>query len=135
MSKAQEDMTYEQLLEHNQRLKAAVEEKKAAIEKREAALGEKEVALEEKEVAIEEKGAIIDKLQAQINQMQFQIDQMNRLLYGAKRERFISNTDENQLTLPFEVEQEESPEKELEVVTYVRGKEKTKRTSRPGSTT
>ena len=137
MSKAQEDMTYEQLLEHNQRLKAAVEEKKAAIEKREAALGEKEVALgekevalEEKEVAIEEKGAIIDKLQAQINQMQFQIDQMNRLLYGAKRERFISNTDENQLTLPFEVEQEESPEKELEVVTYVR--EKKKRKEHPG---
>lgn len=123
-------MTYEQLLEHNQRLKAAVEEKKAAIEKREAALGEKEVALEEKEVAIEEKGAIIDKLQAQINQMQFQIDQMNRLLYGAKRERFISNTDENQLTLPFEVEQEESPEKELEVVTYVR--EKKKRKEHPG---
>jgi transposase len=123
MSKAPENMTVEQLREHNQRLKAAVEEKKAAIAKREK-------ALEEKQATIEEKGAIIDKLQAQINQMQFQIDQMNRLLYGAKRERFISNTDENQLSLPFEVEQEESPEKELEVVTYVR--EKKKRKEHPG---
>jgi transposase len=119
MSEALENMTYEQLLEHNQRLKAAVEEKKVAIEKREA-------AIEEKEAAIEKKGAIIDKLQAQINRMQFQIDQMNRLLYGAKRERFISNADENQLTLPFEVELEEAPEKDQEVITYVRGKKKRK---------
>lgn len=41
--------------------------------------------------------------------MQFQIDQMNRLLYGAKRERFISDKDENQLTLPLDVPQEEAP--------------------------
>ena len=84
-------MTYEQLLEHNQRLSTIIEKKKAAIEEREA--------------AIEERGVIIDKLQAQIDQMQFQIDQMNRLLYGAKRERFVANTDDNQLTLPFEVAQ------------------------------
>ncbi len=68
--------------------------------------------------------------ESQVNQMQFQIDQMNRLLYGAKRERFISNTDENQLSLPFEVEQEEAPEKEQEVITYVR--EKKKRKEHPG---
>jgi len=116
-------MTVEQLMEHNQRLKATLEEKKAAIEEREA-------ILEEKKATIEEKGAIIDKMQAQIDHMQFQIDQMNRLLYGAKRERFISNTDENQLTLPFEVEQEDAPEKEQEVISYVR--EKKKRKEHPG---
>ncbi len=55
---------------------------------------------------------------------------MNRLLYGAKRERFIANTDENQLSLPFEVSQEEAPEKEKEVITYVR--EKNKRKEHPG---
>jgi transposase len=123
MSEAPENMTYEQLLEHNQKLKAAIKEKKAAIEKREA-------TIEEREATIEEKGAIIDKLQAQINQMQFQIDQMNRLLYGAKRERFISSTDKNQLSLPFDVEQEEAPEKDQEVITYVR--EKKKRKEHPG---
>ncbi|MDA3821995.1 MAG: IS66 family transposase [Bacteroidales bacterium] len=109
MSKALENMTFEQLQKHNQKL---------------------EVVLEEKDVALEKTQATIDKMQAQISQMQFQIDQMNRLLYGAKRERFISNTDENQLSLPFEVPQEEAPEKEKEVITYVR--EKNKQKEHPG---
>jgi len=74
--------------------------------------------------------AVIDNMQSQISQMQFQIDQMNRLLYGAKRERFISDADENQLSLPFDVPQEESPKKEQEVITYVR--EKKKRKEHPG---
>lgn len=72
----------------------------------------------------------IDRMESEISHMRFQIDQMNRLLYGAKRERFIPNRDENQLTLPFEVEEEKNPEKEQEVVTYVR--EKTKRENHPG---
>ena len=109
MSKALENMTFEQLQKHNQKL---------------------EVVLEEKDVALEKTQATIDKMQAQISQMQFQIDQMNRLLYGAKRERFISNTDENQLSLPFEVPQEEASEKEKEVITYVR--EKNKQKEHPG---
>jgi transposase len=88
MSKAQENMTYEQLLE-----------------------GYK-------------------KQETLIADLQFQIDQMSRLLYGAKRERFISNTDENQLSLPFDVPQEEAPEKQQEVITYVR--EKNKRKEHPG---
>jgi len=45
----------------------------------------------------------IHKMQSQMDQMQFQIDQMKRLMYGAKRERFIPNQDENQMQLPFEV--------------------------------
>lgn len=98
-------MTFEQLQKHNQILEAV---------------------LEEKDVALEKYQATIDKMQAHISQMQFQIDQMNRLLYGAKRERFISNIDENQLTLPFEVPQEEAPEKQQEVITYVRSKNKRK---------
>ena len=109
-------MNFDQLLENYQRL--------------EAVLKETNIALEEKEQVIEVKGETINKLQAQINQMQFQIDQMNRLLYGAKRERFIANTDENQLTLPFAVEQVESPERQLDVITYVR--EKNKRKEHPG---
>ena len=109
MSEALENMTKEQLLE-KYKLQEAI--------------------IEEREVALEENQATIDKMQAQISQMQFQIDQMNRLLYGAKRERFISNDDENQLSLPFEVPQEEAPEKEQEVITYVR--EKKKRKEHPG---
>ena len=81
-------------------------------------------------MAKEELVDLVAHLQSQLAQMQFQIDQMARLLYGAKRERFISSVDENQLSLPFEVEQENDPEKEQEVVTYVR--EKKKRKEHPG---
>jgi transposase len=74
--------------------------------------------------------AQISHMQSQVNQMQFQIDQMKRLLFGAKRERFIPNKDEKQMTLPFEVETDPAPEKQQEVITYVR--EKKKRVNHPG---
>lgn len=64
------------------------------------------------------------KLKAENSYLQFQIDQMKRLLFGAKRERFIKNADENQLTLPFEVAPETTPEKQQEVIAYVRSKQK-----------
>jgi len=72
----------------------------------------------------------IAHMEAQINELEFQVDQMKRMLYGAKRERFISTIDKNQLSLPFEVEQEEDPQKEQETITYVR--EKKKRKEHPG---
>lgn len=82
-------------------------------------------------MTFEELLEISKKQEARINEMQFQIDQMQRLLYGAKRERFVSNKeDENQMQLPFEVEEEQAPEKEQEVITYVR--EKIKRKNHPG---
>ena len=64
----------------------------------------------------------IKKLEAENSYLQFQIDQLNRLLFGAKRERFVRDADENQLTLPFDVKPEEAPEKEQEVIAYVRSK-------------
>ena len=70
------------------------------------------------------------KLESKIAQLQFQVDQMNRLLYGSKRERFIKNADENQMTLPFDVEPEQEPEKQKETITYVR--KKGKRINHPG---
>jgi transposase len=80
---------------------------------------------------LKERDEEIAELKSDIARMQFQIDQMRRLLYGSKRERFISDKeDENQLTLPLDIEQETEPEKEQEVVTYVR--EKSKRKNHPG---
>ena len=70
------------------------------------------------------------KLESKVSQMQFQIDQFKRLMYGAKRERFIADKDENQMTLPFDVVPEEEPKKQQEVITYVR--EKKKRENHPG---
>ena len=62
--------------------------------------------------------------------LRFQVKQLNRLLFGSKRERFIPNRDENQMTLPFEVEQQDVPEKQKQVITYIR--EKKKRENHPG---
>lgn len=85
----------------------------------------------ELEQKLKERDDEIARLKSENAYMQFQIDQMKRLLFGSKRERFISNKeDENQLTLPLEIEQETEPEKEQEVVTYVR--EKSKRKNHPG---
>ena len=68
--------------------------------------------------------------ESRLSQMQFDIAQMKRLLFGAKRERFIPKQDENQMTLPFDVEQDAAPEKQQETITYVRSK--AKRENHPG---
>lgn len=74
---------------------------------------------------------VIKTLQEENAHIKFQLDQLRRLAYGSKRERFISNKeDENQLALPFEIEPETDPEKEQEVATYVR--KKSKRKNHPG---
>jgi transposase len=67
---------------------------------------------------------LINSMESKISQMQFQIDQMNRLLYGAKRERFVHDADDKQLCLPFDVPEEAAPEKEQQTINYVRAKEK-----------
>lgn len=69
-------------------------------------------------------------LESRINEMQFHIDQMTRLLFGSKRERFIKDQDENQLSLPFDAQPETEPEKQQETITYVRSK--AKRKNHPG---
>jgi len=49
------------------------------------------------------------------------------MLFGAKRERYIPNQDENQLSLPFDVESETEPEKEqlCFILSLVRAKKMT----------
>lgn len=72
-----------------------------------------------------------EELLASAKMMQFQIDQMKRLLYGAKRERFIPNANNaTQLNLPFDVEDAPSPKVEEETIEYTRKKQK--RDNHPG---
>ena len=68
--------------------------------------------------------------ESKLAEIEFQFEQLKRLYYGSKRERFIKNQDENQMTLPFDVEEEAQPEKQQETITYVRTK--TKRVNHPG---
>lgn len=71
-------------------------------------------------------------LEEAVKYLEFQLAQMKRMIFGAKRERFISNATVNQLTLPFEVETSPELEKpsEKEQITYKR--EKVKRPNHPG---
>jgi hypothetical protein len=64
--------------------------------------------------------------------VQFQLDQLSRLLFDEKRERFIKNTDENQLALHFDVGPKPEPEKQQETIVYNRTK--AKRGNHPGRT-
>ena len=53
----------------------------------------------------------------------FFVSQLNRLLYGAKRERFISIQQiEGQLQLPFDVEEKPVEAEKVEQITYTRKK-------------
>lgn len=81
------------------------------------------------------KNLLLEKseLESKVSDLQFRIDQLNRLFNGSKRERFVKNNDENQMSLPFEVEVEQEPEKQQETITYVRNK--TKRKNHPGRMT
>jgi transposase len=55
--------------------------------------------------------------------LEFRIDQLNRLIFGAKRERFITNEQlEGQMELPFEVEKKQAEPQKEEQISYTRKK-------------
>jgi len=85
---------------------------------------------EELQELVQHQESMLKSYESRLAEMQFQIDQFNRLIHGAKRERFVKDHDDKQLTLPFaqEVTQEEVTEEE--VITYVRKKKK--RENHPG---
>jgi transposase len=66
------------------------------------------------------------KLRSENDYLNFRIDQLNRLLFGSKRERFISNQDVDQMTLPFDIPDSEQQKVETENVSYTRSKVKKK---------
>lgn len=63
----------------------------------------------------------IEKQESRISYLQFRIDELNRMINGAKRERFVSPPP-NQMQLPFDVKPHEEPEKQKEEITYTRTK-------------
>lgn len=73
--------------------------------------------------------AFTKKQDEKISRLQFDISQLQWLLFGAKRERFISSSDDRQLKLPFETEHQPPAEPETETVSYER---KRKRKNHPG---
>jgi transposase len=54
--------------------------------------------------------------------LKFQLDQLKRMIFGAKRERFVSNAEVNQMVLPFDIPQEPVEELPVEKIEYTRQK-------------
>jgi transposase len=70
-------------------------------------------------------------LESERQYLEFRINQLNRLLFGARRERFVSNDQiEGQMKLPFDVEEEPSEPEKTEQIAYTRKKKQ--RPNHPG---
>jgi transposase len=83
--------------------------------------------LAQKESLIAEKDSTISKLTTDLEAARFQNDQMRRMIFGSKRERFVSLIDINQLRIEFEpksgeIAEEVKSERELIRVAYERRK-------------
>lgn len=102
-------------------------EKIAILEKQ---LAEKNQLVSQKNTIIQKKNADIIKLTADYNAAKFIADQLQRMIFGAKRERFVSNKDINQLRIEFEpkaLEIEEAVKEELETIRVSYERKKTKK--------
>jgi len=74
------------------------------------------------QIAVQKSEEKTKHLEEQNKYLQFQLDQLKRMLFGAKRERFVSNADVNQMTLPFDVPIEPVIEEPVEKIEYCRKK-------------
>lgn len=88
-----------------------------------------ESSLSDKNIIISDKDTAIEKLTTDLEAIKFQNEQLRRMIFGSKRERFISAIDSQQLAFEFEpkvVEIEETVKSELELIraSYLRKKNK-----------
>ena len=81
------------------------------------------------ESSLDQKDDLLSQKQSKIDSLKFQIDQLKRLLFGAKRERFIPENNPQQMTLPFEVKELEEVV-QIEKIEYTREKPKKKHPGR-----
>lgn len=118
-----------QLQEQNQILQNArqqaeeklmfLDEKNKLIEQL-AKMAEEKAQIAEQE--IKSKNEAIEKAKEELKYLQFLYDQLKRLMFGARRERFIANTDAGQMTLPFDVPEPAVAEQTTETIEYTRKK-------------
>jgi transposase len=64
----------------------------------------------------------VQKTKEELKYLRFLYDQLKRLMFGAKRERFIANSDVNQMTLPFDVPEQPIAALPTETIEYTRKK-------------
>ncbi|TVQ20497.1 MAG: IS66 family transposase [Bacteroidetes bacterium] len=130
------------LMEKNAILERELARKNKILQERETILQEREITIQEcettiqkKNITLEEKQAAINKLATDLDAANFQLEQIRRMIYGAKRERFIPTIDAHQMKMEFEpqtleIEQLVSKEREKIRVNYTRTKQNKKHQGR-----
>src|ERR1017187_3163372 len=88
-----------------------------------------EAILAEKDVVLSEKSADLEKLSAELASERFKYAQLHRMIFGSKRERFISSDFPEQFKLEFEpksaeIDQAVEAERETIRITFERKKGK-----------
>lgn len=107
-------------------------EKLVQTAEQEALDAQKKIQIIEQKIRVisDEKEALLKKFQDLLEKytsMQFDLSQLKRLVYGAKRERFVSGAEDGQMNLPFDIEtisQEENGEAATEKVSSFKRRKK-----------
>jgi transposase len=146
MSKALENMTKEQLqtLVLEQQNKIQAKDQQVQIITKEKADFFNEIdhlkrRIREKEnqvqVMAKEKESLLKKLQDMLEKfsmMKFELSQLKRLVFGSKRERFVSGAEDGQMSLPFDIETASQEEISKPATEEVSSFQRRKRKNHPG---
>ncbi len=97
MSKTPENMTFEELLAGYKNQEAIIKEKDSVIQDKEKQV---QSITREKETLLKKIRDMLEKFSS----MKFELSQLKRLIFGSKRERFVSGAEDAQMRLPFDIE-------------------------------
>jgi len=126
----------------NEQLQALVlEQQKENIALRSANQAkDQEIQVKDQEIQViaQEKESLLKKIQDMLEKftsMKFELAQLKRLIYGSKRERFISGAEDAQMSLPFDVETPSQEENTENIIEEVSSHQRRKRKNHPGRLT
>ena len=124
-----EQFSIQSLKAKNAFLESNLAEKIATISKHDSIVSEKDSLIYNKYAVIKDKDVAISVLTSDLEAMRFQVEQLRRMIFGSKRERFLSTINSQQLTLEFEpkmaeIDETVKAERELIRVAYLRQKTK-----------
>jgi len=112
-------------------------QKKFKVAEQEVLAAQKKIQVTEKKVQVisDEKEVLLKKFQDMLEKfssMKFELSQLKRLIYGSKRERFVSGAEDAQMSLPFDVETASQEENSKPATEEVSSFQRRKRKNHPG---
>ncbi|MBU3699127.1 MAG: transposase [Candidatus Kapabacteria bacterium] len=123
MQTALHQMTPNELIKLIEQRDQRIAERDQRLAERDQCLAERDQRLAERDQRLAERDQQLEHKQARIFDLEFLVKELQRLAFGAKRERFISEVPEAQLTLGLDTTDAETAEAvkaEIESITYER---------------